>query len=188
MSEVRCTNSYSDVTAETSDYAPGWIPLTWIHGYNVSIPWSSRTLLQRAFLFTPPTGNQYFFGGKIATYPGGGYVADLTDHADQASSLIRDLEASQWVDEYTRAVLVEFNVLNPNSKLFNQVILIFEYTPDGSTLWTTNVNVVQLYYYYYTYHCDYYKHKAAMDDKMKGKSSTQLHIFHQNADIMPLFT
>jgi len=70
-----------------------------------------------------------------------------TEHA-KASSLVHDLEANRWVDEYTRAVLVEFNVLNPNSKLFNQIILIFEYTSDGSTLWTTNVNVVRFHYYY----------------------------------------
>ena len=83
----------------------------------------------------------------MTTYPSGGYVADLTEHADQASSLIQDLEANHWIDQYTRAVLVEFNVLNPNSKLFNQVILVFEYTADGGTLWTTKVNVVQLYRY-----------------------------------------
>jgi len=98
-------------------------------------------------MYTSPTEDEYSVDGKITTYPSGGYVADLTEHPEQASSLIRDLEANQWVDQYTRAVLLEFNILNPNSKLFNQVILIFEYTPDGSTLWTTNVNVVQLYRY-----------------------------------------
>jgi len=147
MSQVRCTNSYSDVTADTNDYIPGWIPPTWMHGYNASIPWSSRSRLERAFLFTPPTEDDYPSTGKITTYPSGGYVADLTEHADQASSLIQDLEANHWIDEYTRAVLLEFNILNPNSKLSSQVILIFEYTPDGSTLWKTNVNVVQLYRY-----------------------------------------
>jgi len=43
--------------------------------------------------------------------------------------------------------LVEFSFLNPNSKLFNQVILSFEYTSDGSTLITATVNAVQLYRY-----------------------------------------
>ena len=38
-------------------------------------------------------------------------------------------------------------MLNPNSKLFNEVILVFEYTTDGSSLWTTSVNVIQLYRY-----------------------------------------
>jgi len=147
MSQVRCTKSYSDATEDTNDYIPGWIPVTWMHGYNASIPWSSRTRLERAFLFTAPTDNDYSSTGKITTYPSGGYVADLTEHADQASRLIQDLEANHWIDEYTRAVLLEFNILNPNSKLANQVVLIFEYTPDGSTLWTTNVKVVQLYRY-----------------------------------------
>ena len=45
----------------------------------------------------------------MATYPAGGYVADLTEYPDKASDLMRDLEANEWVDQYTRAVLVEFN-------------------------------------------------------------------------------
>jgi len=147
VSHIRCTNSYSDVTAETKDYIPGWTPVTWVQKYNASAPWSSRSRLERAFLYTSPSEYEYPIGGKITTYPSGGYVADLTEHADRASSLIQDLEANHWIDQYTRAVLVEFNVLNPNSKLFNQVILVFEYTADGGTLWTTNVNVVQLYRY-----------------------------------------
>jgi len=44
-------------------------------------------------------------------------------------------------------VVIEFNVLNPNSKLFNEVVFAFEYTSDGSSLWTSNVNVIQLYRY-----------------------------------------
>jgi len=58
---------------------------------------------------------------------------------------MRALEANEWVDQYTRAVLIEFNLLNPNSGLFNQVIIAFEYTNDGSTLWKVGVDVLQLY-------------------------------------------
>jgi len=85
----------------------------------------------------------------------------------RAVHLIHALEANDWVDQFTRAVLIEFNLLNPNSGLFNQVnsglfnqvnsglfnqvnsglfnqvnsglfnqvIIAFEYTNDGSTLW-----------------------------------------------------
>ena len=147
MRQVRCTQSFNEFTAETSDFLPRWIKPSWMHGYNTSMPWSSRTRLERAFLFSTPTESEYGFGGKIADYPAGGYVADLTEHVDQASSLLRELETHQWVDQYTRAVIIEFNLLNPNSKLFNQVMLVFEYIPDGSTLFTTNINVVQLYRY-----------------------------------------
>jgi len=89
--------------------------------YNVSWPWGARTRLERAFLYTTPTDSEYSFGGKIASYPAGGYVADLTENVDEAGDLIHDLEANNWIDQFTRAVLIEFNVLNPNSKLFNQV-------------------------------------------------------------------
>ena len=118
-------------------------------GYNGSLSSNTTTTtrLERAFLFTSPSEHEYAFSGKVTTYPGGGYVADLTVHADQATSLLQDLEANNWIDQDTKAVLVEFNVLNPNSKLFNQIILLFEYKSDGSTLWTTNVHAVQLYRY-----------------------------------------
>ena len=142
VSHIRCTNSYNEHTDETNNFLPGWMEV-----YNESVSRNSVTRLQRAFVYTSPTEKEYTYGGKITMYPGGGYVADLTEHANQASSLVQDLEANHWIDEYTKAVLVEFNVLNPNSKLFNQVILSFEYTSDGSTLWKTNVNQVQLYRY-----------------------------------------
>ena len=147
MSQLRCTYSYKDDTADRRHYVPGWVPTTWIHGYNSSAPRSSRTRIEGAFLYTSAAEDEYPFDGKIATYPGGGYVADLTEHADEAASLIDELEANQWIDEYTRAVLLEFNVLNANTKLFNQVMLVFEYTTDGSTLWTASVKAVQLYRY-----------------------------------------
>ena len=143
---VRCTKDYSDSTAATSDFAPGWLPST-IPVYNQSILWIETTRLESAFLYTSAAEDEYPFNGKIATYPGGGYVADLTEHADEAASLIDELEANRWIDEYTRAVLLEFNVLNANTKLFNQVMLVFEYTTDGSTLWTASVKAVQLYRY-----------------------------------------
>ena len=73
------------------------------HEYDTSVPWQNRSRLDRAFLYTSPAEDEYSFGGKIATYPSGGYVADLTD-ADQASSLIQELEANHWVDQYKQAV------------------------------------------------------------------------------------
>jgi len=123
------------------------MPPSWVHGYNASIPVNQRSRLERAFLYTSPADNDNGYGGLVTSYPSGGYVADLSEDPDEASRLLDDLESNQWIDQYTRAVLVEFNILNPNSKLFNQVIFAFEYPTDGSTLWTTSVNVIQLYRY-----------------------------------------
>ena len=147
MSQQRCTYSYRQSTAQTDDFVPGWIPPSWIHGYNRSLPITERTRLERAFLFTAPAGHFSGYVGEVANYPSGGYVADLTEEPSEARHLLNDLKSSQWIDQYTRAVLVEFNILNPNSKLFNQVIFTFEYPAYGSTLWTSSVNVIQLYRY-----------------------------------------
>jgi len=147
MNHVRCTLSFGDSTEQTDDFTPGWVPPSWIHDYNSSIPITQRTRLERAFLYTAQSQHDNGYSGKMADYPSGGYVTDLTDDLNEARRILHELASNRWVDEYTRAVLVEFNVLNPNSKLFNQVILAFEYTADGGTLWTTNVNVVQLYRY-----------------------------------------
>jgi len=147
MNNVRCTQSYSQSTAQTADFVPGWLPTSWIHGYNGSYPLTERTRLERAFLFTSPVQHDIGYSGKMTEYPSGGYVADLTEDLHLARNLLNDLVSNKWIDEYTRAVFAEFNILNPNSKLFNQVILAFEYMPDGSTLWTAGVNAVQLYRY-----------------------------------------
>ena len=147
MSNLRCTYSFSEWTQQTGDFVPGWTPTSWVHGYNSSVPITERTRLERAFLFTAPSEHDQDYFGKIAVYPSGGYVTDLSENLDDAHRLLDHLASSRWIDEYTRIVLVEFNILNPNSKLFNQVILDFEYPTDGSALWSTSVNVVQLYRY-----------------------------------------
>jgi len=147
VSNLRCTYSFSEWAELTDDFVPGWTPTSWVHGYNSSVPITTRTRLERAFLFAAPSENDHGYFGELAFYPSGGYVTDLSENLDDARRLSDDLESSRWIDEYTRIVLVEFNLYNPNSKLFNQVILAFEYPTDGSTLWSTSVNVVQLYRY-----------------------------------------
>jgi len=99
MSHLRCTNSYSDWTAQTADFVPGWTPVSWIHEYNSSVPLSERPRLERAFHFTPASESSYKFDGKVTSYPSGGYVADLTEDPDKARRLLAELESSQWIDQ-----------------------------------------------------------------------------------------
>ena len=89
---------------DSTYFVPGWIPPTWIHDYNDSLPMSKRIRLERAFLFTEPDPNHSDFSGKVASYPSGGYIADLTDDPLEATQLLADLEANNWIDQYTRAL------------------------------------------------------------------------------------
>jgi hypothetical protein len=61
-------------------------------------------------------GAEYW--GRLAIYSGGGYVQDLADGYDAASAIIRNLQASDWLDRGARAVFIDFSLYNPNINLF----------------------------------------------------------------------
>ena len=58
------------------------------------------------------------FFGKLGTYSGGGYVANLGYNEETGWTVIADLHAHKWIDRQTRAVFVEFTVYNANANLF----------------------------------------------------------------------
>ena len=73
----------------------------------------------------------YPYWGKQAVYSGGGYVVDLGDSMDGARALVSELNAEDWMDEYTRAVFVEFVTYNPNVNLFGVSLSVVEFMPVG---------------------------------------------------------
>ena len=36
-----------------------------------------------------------------------------------------------WIDEFTRAVFVEFLIYNPNTNMYGVMLSVFEFTADG---------------------------------------------------------
>lgn len=104
--------------------------------------------LQKAFLYrTEDELSGQSFDGTLSSYPGGGYVASLGLTLESATQQTHDLHRTRWIDIYTRAVFVEFNVLNPGSGLANLVTVLFEYPTMGDTVWMSRVEIVQLYRY-----------------------------------------
>lgn len=72
--------------------------------------------------------------GLQALYGGGGYVADLGTSRRKADRLIFQLNATDWIDVYTRAVFIEFTVYNPNVNLFAYINLLTEFTSTGEAI------------------------------------------------------
>ena len=106
------------------------------------------TDIQSAFLYrAASTASDDSYEGQIETYSGGGYVANLGETLETATEMINNLESQRWIDIYTRALFVEFSVFNPSSSLANAGKILFEYTPDGSILWSVRTDIVQLYRY-----------------------------------------
>jgi len=87
------------------------------------------------------------FMGKLATYGGGGYVLEVTPNSDIHSQKILQLQNSQWLDDRTRAVFIEFTLYNPNSNLFSALIFLFEFTNIGVIVPYYQIFTTKLYHY-----------------------------------------
>ncbi|XP_077987011.1 polycystin family receptor for egg jelly-like [Glandiceps talaboti] len=83
--------------------------------------------------------------GYISTYGGGGYEAVLGTSLEEAQNMTKYLFENRWIDQYTRAVLVEFTLYNAQVNLFTSAMMMLEY-PSGSAISTTlSFQVFRLY-------------------------------------------
>jgi len=54
---------------------------------------------------------------------------------------------TDWIDERTRAIFLEFTVYNPNADLFAVVMLIFEFSNNGAIIPSHQIYSTRLYHY-----------------------------------------
>ena len=48
-----------------------------------------------------------------------------------AQKTVQDMIDGRWIDEFTRAVFVEFLIYNPNTNMYGVMLSVFEFTADG---------------------------------------------------------
>ncbi|XP_075692922.1 polycystin-1-like protein 3 [Rhinoderma darwinii] len=119
---------------DTSNYGPRWSTLG---GSNASADmWTYHTVDE---LGGHPVWTQ------LGYYPGGGYVAELGLNRSSAESVITNMETSKWLDSYTKAIFVEFNVYNANINLFCLATFILETTVIGGLFPSSEHLIMRLY-------------------------------------------
>eukprot|EP00397_Hematodinium_sp_SG-2012_P007724 GEMP01007774.1.p1 GENE.GEMP01007774.1~~GEMP01007774.1.p1 ORF type:complete len:878 (+),score=114.76 GEMP01007774.1:252-2636(+) len=69
--------------------------------------------------------------GNVTEYAASGYYFDMPLHYRESQTLLRDLNEWNWVDQQTRAVIIEFNVLNLNVNILTNNRIAFEFSPSG---------------------------------------------------------
>lgn len=84
------------------------------------------------------------YWGVFSTYSGAGYVADLGTTRGKANSMLTQLKANDWVDVYTRAVILEYTTYNPNVNLFTYVLYVMEFPATGGVIPFPRVNSFQV--------------------------------------------
>ena len=75
--------------------------------------------------------NNYPSWAQHHLYDGGGYVLDLGYDRPTAMRMMEDVKDKNWIDRRTRAVLLEFQVMNLNSNLMSIVTYYYEVLPFG---------------------------------------------------------
>ena len=118
-----CRDDYRFSNEEKRSFEPGWINQT-------SQTYSSAIL--RSFLYqSGETSDTYVSVGDHHTYDAGGYVYEFRGRLSDLRSNLSQLHQLQWLDQQTRAVIIQFNLYNPNVALFTSVTLLVEFLPDG---------------------------------------------------------
>ncbi|XP_052246475.1 uncharacterized protein LOC127855131 [Dreissena polymorpha] len=90
------------------------------------------------------------FAGVIDTYSGGGFVLEVGAREDPTDK-ITGLAKNGWIDDYTRAVFLEFTLYNANVDIFTVAIYLFEFTNRGSIHTSNHEFSTRLYYYSSSY-------------------------------------
>ena len=100
---------------------------------------SSGQLSPWVYLDPSESNSSSTFYGRIAFYPGGGYVAELGDTVGETEAFVAYLKTRRWIDKYTRAVFIEGALYNPNTNLIGVMETGIEVTSANILLPRVNI-------------------------------------------------
>ncbi|XP_004626039.1 polycystic kidney disease protein 1-like 2 [Octodon degus] len=130
-----CRPPYSPDGEDRANYGEDW---------NASALGSSGRLPQ-AWRYQSQSQRRGFpVWGRLALYPGGGYVVPLGTERQSTARVLRYLFDHTWLDTLTRAVFVEFTVYNANVNLFCVVTLTLETSGLGTFFTHTALHSLRL--------------------------------------------
>ena len=87
------------------------------------------------------------FWGFLTTYDYDGYIVNLGYSMSDSIAIVDRLSQHSWLDQHTRAVFVEFSILNMNSNLFSKFTLVFEVPTYGGLFTWQRTETLKLYRY-----------------------------------------
>ena len=85
--------------------------------------------------------------GVLSSYHGGGYAAELDIGWNSAQEDVSKLDKLNWIDRYTRFIVLEATVFNVNSRLFSRLKTYFEISKAGQVISSHVTDSMRLYPY-----------------------------------------
>ncbi|XP_065664955.1 uncharacterized protein LOC100198378 isoform X2 [Hydra vulgaris] len=86
----------------------------------------------------------YKTSGRFATYSNGGYFVVIQNSSYVASNIFSYLRNNTWLDELTRAAIVQFTVYNTQENFYAIIEMIFELTTTGGVFTSSNFQATRL--------------------------------------------
>jgi len=136
-----CYKSYSAGTRQTTDYYDSTGTNRWVYSEAKDV--EHKTDPQSFSDFVP--AKSLYTGEE---YPGGGYEVHLPiSHKDNATATIEKMVSTEWFDQGTRAIFIEFSTYNPMSYEFTTARIMIESTELGSIYVTPKFSSIDIYRY-----------------------------------------
>ncbi|XP_078573094.1 polycystin-1-like protein 2 [Branchiostoma floridae x Branchiostoma japonicum] len=153
-----CTVGFSKLTEDIDDYTQGWIRENETFDTTDPVLCTPTSPTPTSTVDTPVTGadcvsslltaeeletpwkynhdasliNSFPYFGQHGTYHAGGYNVPLGKTRASGLRVATFLQQRGWLDERTRAVIVELILYNPHANLFSMVTLVVEFTNLGA--------------------------------------------------------
>ena len=126
-------------TEERENFQVNWTPIK-----NASYEPKTRTELS----FTQQDVSEGFYvEGLLGSYPPRGYISSLGKYSSKVIQTLNTLKDTNWIDRFTRALLIDTVTYNANTNLFTRIKIIIEQTPFGNTIIHGKIRSFVLYSY-----------------------------------------
>ncbi|CAF1184610.1 unnamed protein product [Adineta ricciae] len=118
-----CHADYSFFNEDKHSYTPTWL--------NETLRVSDSPV-EKAFTYQSSDElDTFIYAGNYASYGSGGYVYEFRGGFIDVQNNISRLHALRWIDEKTRAVIIQLTLYNPNVRLFTAVTILAEFLSSG---------------------------------------------------------
>lgn len=143
---TECNDFYSWSEEERRSFGKGWSIESQENAtesketreIELASPWQYQSVME---------ASSFPYLGQMASYRGGGFIIELGPDEATALNELKDLEANDWIDRYTRALFTELSIYNINTNLLCVVTLLYEELPTGSGQTFVNIQTIRAYRY-----------------------------------------
>jgi polycystin 1L2 len=118
-----CLDDYDLLKEEKGSFSPGWISQT--------TQVFSSSIVESFEYRTSEELDTHVYVGDHGIYSGNGYAYEFRGRLIDIQSNLSELHQLEWIDNQTRAVIIELSLYNPNVELFTSVIFLVEFLSTG---------------------------------------------------------